>query len=156
MITKRIAILVVCHLLFTSLQVYLISKISLIGRIGIAIAYKQYAFLRSPSKTYALLIGIQLLVIGLLWYFHKKFPRPKFVLAVAILVFVAVLGLYFTYNDFAHTYTHRLLKERFHLGFYLFWIAWIGSCVVFLTLPRNRSFDLKQIVPGQPDSPTIS
>jgi hypothetical protein len=45
---------------------------------------------------------------------------------------VAIVGLYFTYRDFQYYYAHRWLKEKFHLGGYLFWIGWIGISLFFL------------------------
>lgn len=135
---KKIPVMILCQLLFTWLQVMLISKISLIGKIGIAVAYKEYRFLRSFWKTYFLLAGVQLLVIGVLAYTHRTQTRKKHSVACGIIFLLAVLGLLYTYNDFVHTYSHRLLKERFHLGFYLFWIGMMASSVFFLLLPKKQ------------------
>jgi hypothetical protein len=49
--------------------------------------------------------------------------RATFIQIGAVLA--ALLGLYFTYQDFRHTASHRWLGERFHLGGYLFWVGWI-------------------------------
>ena len=133
---RKTGILIFCQAVFTILQVYFISKISWIGKIGIRFAYKEYSFLRSPLKTYMLLFGVQLIVIALLIYAYNKLDRKKYLLTIAGVVVVTVIGLLFTYNDFSNTYTHRLLKERFHLGFYLFWLGIIASCVFFAVLPR--------------------
>ncbi|MET0635343.1 MAG: hypothetical protein ABWZ25_04910 [Chitinophagaceae bacterium] len=141
---KKIAILVFCQLLFTWIQVYLISKISLIGKIGISLAYKEYKFLRSFWKTWFLLVGVQLLVIAILTYTYRTQTRKKHSITCGVIFLLAVLGLIYTYNDFVHTYSHRLLKERFHLGFYLFWIGMMASSVFFVILPKNNPAVLTQ------------
>lgn len=146
---RKIAILVLCQAIFTWLQVYFISKISLIGKIGIAVAYKEYRFLRSPWKTYSLLMGVQLLVIGILMYTRHRLPARKHYLACAIVLVLALLGLWYTYNDFVHNYSHRLLKERFHLGFYLFWIGMIATSIFFFVLPKKNIVGLNQQVPPE-------
>lgn len=142
---KKISILVLCHALFTFLQVTLIGKISLIGKIGIALKYKEYRFLRSFPKTYFLLFGVQLLVLGILLYTHQKATRKNHLISCAVILVLALAGLFYTYNDFAHTYSHRLLKEPFHLGFYLFWIAMMASCVFFFVLPRKKDATLIEV-----------
>ena len=129
---KRIHILVICQVFFSFLQAYLISRISLIGRIGIATIHKEYALLRSGWKTFLLIFGIQLAIILLLAILQKKVRRKTITLTASILIALAVLGLLYTYYDFQYTFSHKLLKERFHLGFYLFWLGWISSCIFFI------------------------
>lgn len=139
---KQLAILVGAQALLCALSSYLISKISLIGKIGIGLFYKEYKLLRSGWKTFLLFLTIQLLIIGILYFLYSKRSRKTMsYTAVGILV-AALAGLWFTYNDFLHTYTHRLLKERFHTGFYLFWIGMTGTAVFFLVqgaLQRNKN-----------------
>ncbi len=120
------------------LATYFISKISLIGKVGIALFYKQYKLLRSGWKTFFLFFGIQLLIIGLLWYMQQKRGRRKTVYTAAIFMILAIIGLVMTYHDFQYTYSHRLLKERFHLGFYLFWIGWMASCIFFMIANKRN------------------
>ena len=147
---KKLGILIAAQALFTCIQVYLISKISLIGKIGISLAYKEYKFLRSPVKTFAILFAVQVLVIFILWFINRKYPRRTGMIACGVVIAAALLGFLLTYNDFVHTYSHRLLKERFHLGFYLFWIGWIASAIFFLVTPvPARTSDLPQTEPGE-------
>ncbi len=120
------------------LATYLVSKISTIGKIGIALFYKEYRLLRSGWKTFLLFFGIQLLIILLLYLTQKRSSAKKTILTAAVFIALALIGLATTFNDFHHTYSHRLLKERFHLGFYLFWIGWITSCVFFIIKSRNK------------------
>ncbi len=136
---KPIAILLLFQLLFSCLQAYLITKISWIGRIGIHFFYKEYKILRSGWKTAALFFGIQLFIILLLWFIQKKFAARISYMVGGVFILLALAGLLYTYNDFQHTYTHRLLKERFHLGFYLFWSGWIISCLYFMITTGIKS-----------------
>ncbi|PZR26676.1 MAG: hypothetical protein DI535_13420 [Citrobacter freundii] len=132
MLKKQVAILAAAQALLCIISAYLISKISLIGKIGIALFYKEYKILRSGWKTFLLFFIIQLIIIGILYFLHSKRSRKTTVYTALGITAAALVGLGFTYNDFLHTYTHRLLKERFHMGFYLFWIGMIISCIFFI------------------------
>lgn len=134
---RKINTLILFHSLFTVLQVYLISKISLLGRIGISIAYTEYKFLRSGWKMYLLLMAVQLLVIGSFYYAYSRLARRSFFKVLGAVAVLTLAGLWFTYNDFTHTFSHRLLKEPFHLGFYLFWLGLIATCIFFAVQPPN-------------------
>ena len=48
-----------------------------------------------------------------------------------IMVLVGIIGLFATYLDFTIT-SHRLMKNSFHSGFYLFWIGWFITCGWFI------------------------
>jgi len=132
MLLKRLPGLIIFQFLFSCLQAYFITRISWIGRIGIHLFYKEYKILRSGWKTAFLFFGIQLLLILILWFIQRRYAARITYIAGAVLIFLGLTGLMITYNDFQHTYTHRLLKERFHLGFYLFWIGWIATCLYFI------------------------
>jgi len=143
MLTKRTGILIAGQALFTLLQTFLISKISLVGKLGITLIYREYSLLRSSWKTFSLLFFIQIMVILALSLAAKKLSERKAKSVAWLLIAAACFGLIVTYFDFLHT-SHRLLRERFHLGFYLFWAGWIGSCVYFLTMKEKLS-----IVPAE-------
>lgn len=132
---NKLAILLGIQGFLCMLEAYLISKISLLGRIGIAMFYKQYRFLRSGWKTFLVLLLIQVLLVLSLNMAKKWLPAVKARYAAVLLLVLAIIGLWGTYYDFQYTFTHRLLKEKFHLGFYLFWLAWMGTCVCFLLTP---------------------
>jgi hypothetical protein len=149
----RIPLLILAQALFCWLQTYLILKISFLGRVGIATVHREYKVLRSGWKTFLLLFLIQLVLIIMLEVTLKKFTRKITIIVTSLFLSAAALGLFVTFDDFLHTYTHRLLKERFHLGFYLFWLGWIGTCLFFL-IPLVK----KQAIPfpQDPNTPNLS
>lgn len=148
----RIALLTLCQALFCWLDVYLISKISWIGKLGIATVHKEYRLLRSDWKTFLLLFSLQIILILILIVVRTKRPQKILTLVASLLMMLGAVGLFLTFLDFIYTYTHRLLKERFHLGFYLFWVGWIGTCIFFLALKEQKD---SAPFPLDPNTPTI-
>jgi hypothetical protein len=116
---------------------YLLSKATLIGRTGIALFYREYRFFRYWWKG-ALLIFTVWMLLFLLHRFLQRhlFRKHADLLHIAALV-IAIIGLYFTYSDFRNDFSHRLLGERFHLGFYLFWIGWMLISLYYLFQRRT-------------------
>ena len=124
---------------------YLLSKASFVGRVGINIFYKEYRFLKIWWQGALLVFAVLLILLYLQGLVQKKlvFSKAKMVHTGAI--FVAMIGLYFTYNDFRYTTTHRLLGERFHLGGYLFWLGWIMISLFFLVQKKTLPADSEPI-----------
>jgi hypothetical protein len=153
---RRLLVLALAQLLLCWYETYLISKISTIGKIGIATTYHQYHWLRVFWLTYTILTLFQLALI-LTLYMMGKYSAKKITNLVSTILFVAgVVGLLLTFQDFMHTYSHRLLKERFHLGFYIFWISWMGTCTFFLFSNRTKPFPLDPNAPLVPHSPQLA
>src|ERR1700760_3929296 len=97
---RRIFVLVASQLLLCWLETYLISKISLIGKIGIATVYKEYHWLRIFWKTYLILSLLQLAVILTLYVIEKRSAK-KITNLISTTLFVAgLLGLILTFQDF--------------------------------------------------------
>lgn len=123
---------------------YLMSKASLVSKVGMSLFYRQYNFLKIWWKG-ALLI---LVALTFLFYLHtliqKKLSVKQGKTVHRIACFLSLTGLYFTYNDFRHTISHHLLGERFHIGVYLFWIGWIGISLYYLT---NHKQEQEQQLP---------
>ena len=118
---------------------WLISKISWIGRVGINLMYKEYSIFKSWWKTALLLFAIQMVLLLLQHIVHKKYSRAVANIASVVLLIAGIGGLAATYSDFQHTFSHKLLKERFHLGFYLFWIGWICTCLYYILLHKKET-----------------
>ena len=144
----RLLFLALGQVLLCWYETYLISKISTIGKIGIATTYHQYHWLRIFWLTFTILTLFQLALIAALHILGKRTTKKMTNLVSTILLVAGILGLALTFQDFMHTYSHRLLKERFHLGFYIFWISWIGTCVYFLFTGRTNPFPLDPNAPA--------
>ncbi|MBL7736841.1 MAG: hypothetical protein JNL51_15390 [Chitinophagaceae bacterium] len=154
-LSRKISWLIFFQAALCALATYLISRISLMGRIGIATFYKEYKFLRSPWQTYLSIIIIQLLIISLLYILHKRFSRRRTVRASAVILILSAIGLWITYYDFQHTFSHRVLRERFHLGFYLFWIGLMVTSLFFMIVVPAKEKDIQVRFPEDPSSPDM-
>ena len=148
----RLLIVILSQLLLCWYETFLISRISTIGKIGIATTYHQYHWLRIFWLTYTILTLFQLAVIAVLYILGKRSTKKMTNLVSTILLVAGGLGLALTFQDFMHTYSHRLLKERFHLGFYIFWISWMGTCAYFLFSNRANPFPIDPNAPPHPAS----
>ncbi len=129
---KRSSILFSILFFLSVISGWLLSKATLIGRTGINLFYKEYQFLKVWWQG-ALLVLIVLLG---LWMLHQlvrsRFNRNRAILAHSLMLFIYLVGLYFTYHDFRTDLSHRLLGERFHLGAYLFWLGAILVAIFYL------------------------
>jgi hypothetical protein len=136
---KRRSLLLLLLLVLSGIGGYLLSKASFVGRMGISLFYKEYKFLKVWWQGGLLIFTIWLILFFLQDLAQRKLPPAisRFVQFGAILA--ALTGLYFTYQDFQHTMSHRLLGERFHLGGYLFWIGWIIISIYYLTDKRRTN-----------------
>lgn len=117
---------------------WLLSRMSWIGRVGVNLAHKEYKFLKVWYKGAGVVFAIWMVLFGVHSLVQKKMPPATARVAHIIALLAAIAGLYFTYNDFRHDFSHRVLKERFHLGAYLFWIGWMLICFFFLTARKKE------------------
>src|SRR5215204_3917729 len=111
---KRKSALVFFLLLLSCICGYLLSKASLVGRVGISLFYKQYKFLKTWWQA-----GLLLFIIWMILFFLQGWVQRKYSPATSKLIQIgsigiALVGIYFTYQDFRHTTSHRWLGERFH------------------------------------------
>ena len=114
-----------------------LSKATVIGKVGIHFLHREYSFLNSWWKG-ALLVWIVWLALEFIHYRIWKRSRPNINLAIQTsLIFLAIVGLYFTYLDFK-TFSHGLLGDRFHIGGYLFWIGWCIISLFFIRLRKDE------------------
>ncbi|PQJ10038.1 cytochrome d ubiquinol oxidase subunit II [Flavipsychrobacter stenotrophus] len=115
---------------------FLMSNMSWIGRIGINLIHKEYKFLKVWWQG-ALAVYVALLVLFVVQYIIQK--RTHFVVGklLHVLCFAAAIGgLYFTFSDFSNDITHRMLRDVFHVGAYLFWVGWMLISIFFLAIRR--------------------
>lgn len=111
---------------------YLLSKVSLVGRMGMKVFYKEYLFLRSWWKDTLLVFIVLLLLFAVHGYIRQKLPKNRSNKIFIISAVLALAGLYVSYDDFRHTISHHLLGERFHIGVYLFWIGWVATSLYYI------------------------
>ena len=119
-------------IILACLSGYLMSKPSLVGRIGISLFYKQYAFLGQWWKGALSVFATWLVLLLIQFIAQKKLSRKNAIVLQVCLILAALVGFYLTYRDFHDTTTHRWLKDRFHIGAYLFWVGWILISIFYL------------------------
>jgi hypothetical protein len=122
---KRISLLIVFLAALAVLSGYLMSKASFIGRLGMTFVYKEYRFLKTWWKGALAVFIVWIILLIIQTIIDRKLSRRTAAFIHIIFILLALAGLYFTYSDFQHTTTHRWLKEKFHIGAYLFWLGWI-------------------------------
>ncbi|OJW80949.1 MAG: hypothetical protein BGO69_19905 [Bacteroidetes bacterium 46-16] len=111
---------------------YMMSKSSWIGGIGMRIFYKEYTFLNTWWQGALATLGLYILLFIIHFVLQRVLtPRSSGIFNI-IAIIIAIAGLYLTYHDFRHDFSHRLMGERFHIGFYLFWTGWIFIGLNFL------------------------
>ncbi len=129
---KRSFFLILLLLLLSILSGYLLSKATWISRVGMSLFYQQYNFLKIWWKGALTVFGILMLLLTIQTVIQKKLPHNVAKTAHIILLIGSIVGLYFTYQDFRQHFSHRLLGERFHVGFYLFWLSWMMICCFYI------------------------
>lgn len=140
---KRKSLLVLLLLALSALTGYLLSKASLVGRVGISLFYKEYKILKVWWQSGLFVFAVWMILFFLQdWLKRKVSPNRSKLIQVGALL-LALAGLFLTYQDFRNNLSHRLLGERFHLGGYLFWIGWI-IISVFHLIRDTRSNSLTQ------------
>ena len=134
---KRTGLLIVLLALLSGISGYLLSKASLVGRAGMTLFYKEYGFLKVWWQGGGVVFLVLLVLLLLQGMVQRSAARKTANLVHIGALLAAIAGLYFTYNDFRHDLSHRLLGERFHLGAYLFWIGWMLISLFLLAQPKR-------------------
>jgi hypothetical protein len=135
---KRTAPFVLLLASLSALSGYLLSKASLTGRAGISLFYKEYTFLKTWWQGALIVFAVLMLLMLVQGLANRKLSFHKAGFLQLLLLLLALTGAWFTFQDFRHTVSHRLLGERFHLGAYLFWVDWILICLFFLTQKKRK------------------
>jgi len=146
---KGFSTLVAIQALLSTISGILISQMSFVGKVGISVLYSEYGIFKVWWKTAILLFGIQLVLLFVLWLIKRLLGRRLALAAFSLLLLFGLVGAYFTYIDFTTT-SHRVMRETFHSGAYLFWGAWALSCLYFMVVRRRK----KQPVAVTSESPT--
>ena len=117
---------------------WLVSKINFIGRLGIGLLHHEFSFMRHWYKTAALFFGIWLLLFALQLLAKRRMPPATGRTTLVICIIAAIAGLLATWNNFRTDFTHRIIGEPFHMGFYLFWIGWLLISFYLLAQPNPK------------------
>lgn len=132
---KPSLLLLLLLLALAAVSAYLLSRPSIVGRIGIDLFYKEYAFLKTGWKTFLYMVVLYGLIYGVLVFASGRQISSGRKTALIILL-LGLAGAVYTYYDFRHTVSHRLLGGRFHLGAYLFWAGWLMLPLYFIWRPQ--------------------
>jgi hypothetical protein len=134
---KPNTILILSLAIFSIIDGYLLSTISLVGRAGISLFYTQYQFLKSFWKGALLVFIVWMILFTILVLIDKKVEKSKSNVIHSIFLIAAIGGLYFSYSDFRNSLSHKWLGEPFHLGVYLFWTGWIAITIFMLSKKKR-------------------
>ena len=129
MYVKRVGFLVVFLAALATLSGYLMSKASFIGRLGMTYMYKEYRFLKIWWQGALAIFLVWIILLTIQSFVNTSLSKTTATIIQLICLLLAVAGLYLTYADFQHTASHRWLKEKFHIGAYLFWLGWVVIAV---------------------------
>lgn len=135
---KPVSLLIVFLAALAALSGYLMSKASFIGRLGMTFVYKEYGFLKTWWKGALAVFVVWMILLIIQAIVERKISKQAAAIIHIIFILLALAGLYFTYSDFQHTTTHRWLKEKFHIGAYLFWLGWIIISVFCMVQQRKK------------------
>lgn len=135
---KPVSLLIVFLAALAALSGYLMSKASFIGRLGMTFVYKEYGFLKTWWKGALAVFVVWMILLIIQAIVERKLSKQAAAIIHIIFILLALAGLYFTYSDFQHTTTHRWLKEKFHIGAYLFWLGWIIISVFCMVQKRKK------------------
>jgi threonine/homoserine efflux transporter RhtA len=136
---KRYPLLLALLVALAALSGWLMSHLNVIGRIGVNWIHQEYKFLKVWWQGGGLVLAVWLVLLAIhaLFQSGKNIARAR--IAHGTSLFLAIVGLWFTYQDFRTDFTHRIIGERFHLGAYLFWIGWMLIALFFLTAQKRRA-----------------
>jgi hypothetical protein len=121
----------------------MMSKSSWIGGIGMSIFYKEYTFLNVWWQGALAVMGLYVLLVIVHVILHMVLSRSGSAIFNIIAIIISLAGLYLTYHDFRHDFSHRIMGERFHIGFYLFWTGWIFIGLNFL-LGKKKPIEINR------------
>src|SRR5690349_701982 len=104
---RNLFLLIPVLILLAALSGFLLSKPSLVGKIGINLFYKQYRFLHVWWHGALLVFVVWTILLFGQGLAQKKLKRNHAIIVHCSTILLALIGLYFTYRDFRDTTTHR-------------------------------------------------
>lgn len=138
---KKILSILVFQLILAIIAAILMSQMSWWGRIGISLFHKDYEILKEPIKTAPIIFGVQGTLVLILHVAHA-FTKRKISRIICVLILIlSIIALIYTIYDFRETFSYRILKAKFHYGFYLIWIGIMISSIYYFFLPKRKSLN---------------
>ena len=134
---KRTILFLLFLAMLSALSGFLMSHMSWIGRVGINLMHQEYKFLKVWWQGGLVVYAVLLVLFVLHAIFDRVLPFIGAKLLHGLLFIAAIGGFYYTYSDFSDDFTHRILKNVFHVGAYLFWVGWMMTCIFFLVKKRK-------------------
>jgi len=135
---KKVLNIAIFQLLLSIISAMLLAQMSWIGRLGISIFYNDYAILKSPVQTGGIIFTLQLLVILILHWAFLVGSRRILQRFCVIVFLLASVGLAYTAYDFNQSFSHRILKSKFHFGGYLVWIGFMMTSIFYYFQPKRK------------------
>lgn len=130
MLKNKWVILILIQVIVSLVSGILLSKMSIIGKIGVSTVYTEYGFMKQWYKGFAAVLLIQLLLIAILWIVKRLTTYKNFSLVNLVFIILGLIGLLYTFYDFTST-SHKYMNSQFHAGGYLFWAGWFITCLYF-------------------------
>ncbi|MEO6833216.1 MAG: hypothetical protein ABI378_11860 [Chitinophagaceae bacterium] len=117
---------------------WLMSRMSWIGRVGVNLIHQEYKFLKVWYEAGAV-VFIALLFLFFLQYFFRRRSLPIVGFSIQVIaLLLAGLGFWLSMVDFKSDISHRLLKQNFHVGVYLFWFGWACISVYIMAKVKRK------------------
>lgn len=135
---KKKTFIIVLLLIISIISGHLLSKASWVGKAGMSLFYREYNFLKIWWQGALLVFTVLIVLLVLLHFIQRKVAYNKMKTISMLVLLAGILGAYFTYYDFRHTLSHRLLGERFHIGAYLFWLGWLLVAIFYFLQPNDH------------------
>ena len=135
---KRLSPVIFFLAALSALAGYLMSDMSFFGRLGVNLFYKQYHFMKIWWQAALVVFGVLMLLLVTHAIIHRLSSRKASNWVNVIAIIVAIGGLVFNFYDFQHDWQHNWAGEKFHMGFYLFWVGWVGISLYFLTMKKSE------------------
>lgn len=135
---KRLVPVIFFLAALSALAGYLMAGMSFFGRLGVSLFYKQYGFMKVWWQAALVVFGVLMILLITHAVIHRLSSRKSSIWVNVIAILFAISGLVFNFYDFQHDWQHNWAGERFHMGFYLFWVGWIGIGLYFLTMKKQQ------------------
>lgn len=146
---KRAIPVIILLAILSAISGILMSDMNFIGRLGVNIVHREYKFLKIWWQGALAVFTTLLILFAIQSILKMKLSKSVSSTVQIVLFFAALGGLYLTYDDFRHDFTHKIIGERIHLGVYLFWVGWMIVSLFHLfsnrTAPQPKIGELNKV-----------